>query len=182
MFCPKCGKELESGSAFCPYCGENLAQFTSAQPNVQAPVSGGAPYANGSGYFAGGAAPNEVSSTQTLGIVALITAFFMPIVSFICGGIGLSKIKKLKTVATPEQQQQLAKHKKLSVAGISIAAVLTALSLIISIVWGVYVGKRVYNEFSGKDYSITEEQIEDFLEQYGGETEDQESFSFNFED
>ena len=37
-FCPKCGKEVSTGSAFCPSCGAQL-QVGSAQP--QAPGSGG---------------------------------------------------------------------------------------------------------------------------------------------
>ncbi len=35
MFCPKCGKEIKSGSNFCPYCGE---RFTGIRGETMGPV------------------------------------------------------------------------------------------------------------------------------------------------
>ena len=52
---------------------------------------------------------NKELSGLTLGIVALIFAFIMPIVTFICGGIGLSKANEQirKNPATPTTAKTL---------------------------------------------------------------------------
>ena len=168
MFCYHCGKEVADGSAFCPYCGTAIAANSPA-PSYQQP------------YFASQGAPQkDVNTTETLGIVSLVGSFFMPIVGFICGIIGLSKIKKLKPAANDEQQQKLGKHKKLCSAGVIISSVLTVLSLLIGIVWGVYIAREISNDFRrnqnrfdnyfGDDfdgYEDYQDQMDDFFNQYG---------------
>ena len=143
MFCHQCGKEVAEGAAFCPYCGTALAVNQPTAPPMP-PTS----LSQQPNYYAPQAAPQqEVNTTQTLGIVALAGSFFMPIVGFVCGIIGLSKIKKLKPAANAEQQQKLSKNKKLCSAGVIVATVLTVLSIVISIIWGVYMARKISNDY-----------------------------------
>ncbi len=80
---------------------------------------------------------SEVDSAKTLGIVALIGAFVCPLVSYICGGIGLSKVKKLKPQSNEQQAQKLKSAKNLCTAGIIVHTVLVVLSIVITIVFSV---------------------------------------------
>ena len=66
-FCPKCGKEVSTGSAFCPSCGAQL-QVGSAQPQAQAaPVQ-----------FLGGHAPQERVQLAQPAVLAAAVAQVVP--------------------------------------------------------------------------------------------------------
>ena len=171
MFCHQCGKELENGAAFCAYCGAKLEAPAQQpfQPYAQAPVS--------NPYFAPqGAVQSDVDSTKTLGLVALIVGIFVPLVGFICGGIGLSKIGKLKPAANPAQQEQLKKSKKLCLAGIIVPLILTVISIIVSIIWGIYMTKNIVKDYTeDSQYSFEQgdlDDFEDYLDEYGIESGD----------
>ncbi|MCK9471835.1 MAG: zinc-ribbon domain-containing protein [Bacilli bacterium] len=75
-FCTNCGKEIDSNAYVCIHCGVKTGK--SDQP---AQV-----YNNQPAYVS-----NEGT---TLGLVALIVGLFIPIVGWICGGIGLSRANK----------------------------------------------------------------------------------------
>lgn len=122
------------------------------QPQPQQPVN---PYSTQSGQYAGqnpyspqgtyqqtsGMPPvmmadphKEVSTAKTLGIVAIVMAFFWPLVSWICGGIGISKANNVVTMAQayadPYLLSAAEEAKKLNKVGIIISIVLAALSII----------------------------------------------------
>lgn len=180
MFCPQCGKELNDGAAFCPYCGAQMP--VSAQTQAGAPASVPVPPVNQNPYgtYAApqGVPESDIKTTKTLGLVALIVGIFVPFVSFICGGIGIGQVNKLKDRATPEQQERLAKNKKINIAAIIVRCALIVLNIVITIV-SIFTffnyAKQMYDFFSDeRNYSYSEEDarqfqenIEDYLKQYG---------------
>ena len=179
MFCKKCGRELAEGSAFCPYCGTKQFENQYSQPENSNQYQ--TYNYNYNSFAPSGAAQKDIETTKVLGIVALVVGLFMPIVGFICGGIGISKVNKLKTVAFEEQKAELNKNKKLCIAGIIVPAVITVLSLIISIAFGIAAGRKIAdgiaNDYDGGAYSYSfdadefedeiEDNIEDYFKQYG---------------
>ena len=96
MFCPQCGKEIGEG-AFCPYCGTRMpAGAASQEPQAQYQQTAYNPYgAYGTYGVPYGVPEADVKTTKTLGLVALIVGIFVPLVGYICGGIGISKVNKL---------------------------------------------------------------------------------------
>lgn len=183
MFCNNCGKELADGSAFCPYCGTKQLETQQSQPQPQ-PVNQNQNQYQTYNYIPmapSGADPKEIDDTKTLGIVAIVVGIFIPLVGFICGGIGLSKSKKLNAVAFEEQKAQINKNRKLCLAGIIVSAVLTVISVIISVIIGATLGKMIAEGITKNidngtySYSYNSDEIpdnvEDYLNQYGIEIE-----------
>lgn len=70
MFCFKCGKQIEDGSAFCPYCG--AAQTESGDAGTAA-VSGNV----------GSAQSDRPIYNNTLAIVGLVFTFLIPLVGVV---------------------------------------------------------------------------------------------------
>ena len=175
MFCPQCGKKLNEGEVFCPYCGAQMPVSEPAQYEADSPVNQN-PYVV---YAAPQGVPeSDIKTTKTLGLVALIVGIFVPFVSFICGGIGIGQVNKLKNNATPEQQERLAKNKKINIAAIVVRCVLIVLNIvfsIVSIITFFNYAKQTYDYFSDeRNYSYNEEDVqqfqenlEDYLKQYG---------------
>lgn len=162
MICKNCNQQISDESAFCPYCGTPVEQTVSeptaapqpeaqyvppAQP-VQQPVY---QQPQPQQYYPNPAAQfeSDVDSAKTLGIVALVGAFFLPLISYICGGIGLSKIKKLKPQANEQQTAKLKSAKSLCTAGIIVHTVLVVLSIIITIILSVFVFKAAEEVYDG---------------------------------
>ena len=180
MFCPQCGKELNDGAAFCPYCGAQMP--AAAQTQASAPASVPAPPVNQNPYgtYAApqGVPESDIKTTKTLGLVALIVGIFVPLVSFICGGIGIGQVNRLKDRATPEQQERLAKNKKINIAAIIVRCALIVVNIVITIVsifTFINYAKQTYDYFSDeRNYPYSEddarqfqENFEDYLKQYG---------------
>ena len=172
MFCGNCGKELTPGAAFCPYCGAQTPPEAGAYTQAQQPYGA---YPQGY-YVPQGVSLKEVDNANTLGLVSLIGSFFIPLLGVICGAIGLSKIKNLKPRANTEQQQKLAKSKKLCLAGVIISVTLMVISIVASVIWGIYISRRLVNEFENipndnfdyhYEYGEDFDDIEDFFDQYG---------------
>ena len=92
---------------------------------------------------------NDIDTAKTLGIVALVGAFFLPLISFICGGIGLSKIKKLKPQANEQQAAKLKSAKSLCTAGIIVRSVLIVISIIVAIIVSVFAVKAAKSAYDG---------------------------------
>lgn len=158
-FCPYCGTSLAQSQPQQPQAPVNPVAQTPQQGAYTAPEQGafpGQPYAQQPTYqpYAGqaqygapvydpnnpyGYAPQqsvsdeEVKSTRTLGIVAIVVGIFIPLVGYICGGIGLSKVRKLDFFANPMQKEQLNKNKVLCILGIVIPAIINVITSIVYI-------------------------------------------------
>lgn len=104
MFCTKCGKEIAENAVMCVGCGsatENFHQLLIENRSSPIPV------------------------IRVLGIISIIMGFFVPIISWICGGIGLYKANK-----TYPKTVDLAEVRKLNIIGIIIGCVCWVLSMI----------------------------------------------------
>lgn len=141
-FCPYCGTDLgETAPVYPPqsqapvYGQPAQAQQPASeyQPSQQPYTAPQQPYGQqvppeynpyNPGYYTQPPRADDgaVQSTKTLGLVALIVGLFIPLVGYICGGIGLSRIRKLEFFADPMQKEQLAKNKTLCILGIVIPA------------------------------------------------------------
>ena len=138
MFCKNCGNSVQDGTVTCPYCGSALEQ---SQPQYQQPTYQQPQYQQPAYQQPGYQQPYqqpyqpvnpEVSTAKTLGIVAIVAAFFIPLVSFICGGIGLSKANQ--ALAFNPGDFEAANAKKLNKIGLILAGVLVGLAVLIYIV------------------------------------------------
>lgn len=160
MICKRCGAQFNDALENCPSCGEKANRQANDMYNNYNYNNGSGggqqqyyqnPYANqyqGQAYPYGAPsnpqfnnfafqndqiAAENVSSASTLGIIAIIASFFIPLVSWICGGIGLSKANKYLNYGG-KIGLDAASAKKLCLAGIIVACVLFVLSIIVSII------------------------------------------------
>ncbi len=92
MFCKNCGKELADNTAYCPNCG-----YLQEGVNV---VKEEKPLGNG------------------MAIAGFVCSFFIPILGWIFGGIGLSRAAKRK-----------GKGKGFSIAALAIASLMFVVGL-----------------------------------------------------
>ena len=149
MFCPNCGSTVSDSAAVCPNCAQPLTagqqsdyqQNSYQQPGYQQNTYQQPGYQQNTyqqpGYQQPFYQPNivrinpESSNAKVLGLVAIFAAAVIPLVSFICGGIGLSKAKKIlaQTPGDTEAQQAL----KFSKIGLIIGGVVQGLSLLLSV-------------------------------------------------
>ena len=161
QFCPYCGTEV--GAASAPVYQQPEAQapvyqqpaqeytqptegYQQSQQSYQQPVQGYQQPAQGyrqpgydpynQGYYQQPqrADDNEIKTTKTLGLVGLIVGLFIPLVGYICGGIGLSKVRKMEFFADPMQKEVLAKNKTLCMLAIIIPAVINIALVIINLI------------------------------------------------
>lgn len=98
-YCSHCGSEVQDDAIYCPNCGEL--------------TSGSSSYGN--------------QSSNGFAIAAFICSFFIPLLGWIFGGIGISKANKMN-----------GKGKGLAIAGIIIAT--------ISFIWSFYVYSTILKE------------------------------------
>ena len=104
-YCENCGNKIEENVNFCDYCGKrvNAENKKAAYKQVAPAVVGARKKANG---FA---------------IAGFVCAFFIPLLGFVFGGIGLGNARKCKSGLG------------LAIAALAIAAVLFIVRLIINI-------------------------------------------------
>ena len=76
MYCKKCGTKLEDGFVCCPECGTFIDEEQKDDVEVK------------NEYFEG-------KQSNGFAIAGFITSFFVPILGWIFGGIGLKKSKEL---------------------------------------------------------------------------------------
>ena len=94
MFCRNCGSNIEDNVAYCPHCGY-------ATGIVQVPM----------------APPQQKEEGNGMAIAGFVCSFFVPLLGWIFGGIGLSRSNKRN-----------GKGKSLSIAALIIATVNWAVS------------------------------------------------------
>lgn len=105
MFCSKCGKEIFESAVICPHCGCATEKFQNR--NSETMVTG------------------NVASLKTLALISIITGIFMPIVAWICGGIGLYKASAFSP-STPG----LNEVKRLLFVGILLGVITSTISFV----------------------------------------------------
>ena len=116
-YCSKCGNQLLDEAVFCPKCG-------CAVDNRYAPTP----------------APTQqttASGTNGFAIAGFICAFFIPLLGWIFGGIGISKANKMG-----------GKGKGLAVAAIIISTVVFIFSIILSIAYSAVIFGNIINMYS----------------------------------
>ena len=129
MYCKKCGKMVEDGSAFCPYCGADLReqQVEEVKESEEAEVLEATPTNEDNG-------PWKVFALLgfILGIVSLAGSLFFIGLTTGVPGIVFSILGKKSS--NPDKQAKAAKGLKLSIWGLVISIVVyTALFVVVTI-------------------------------------------------
>lgn len=99
MYCTNCGKELHDEAVFCPACGvptHNMAMVKSSATQQEQPKGNG------------------------MAVAGFVCSFFIPILGWVFGGIGLTRANK-----------RMGKGMGLSVSAIAIACIGFLLNLMI---------------------------------------------------
>lgn len=159
MFCEKCGQQIPDDSTFCPFCNNVVSTPNPQQGSYYAPAQDNyqpqqdaysqpqpEQYFNPQGAYQNNPYPNQqpnvpfidqnimnqISNCRTLGLVAIIVGIFVPIVGWICGGIGLSNSKNIPDL--PQYAKDKKTVKNMNLAGIIIPFVSYALLIIFYLV------------------------------------------------
>ena len=136
MYCKKCGKMVEDGSAFCPYCGADLREQQVEAKEVDE-------------FVAEPVAENEDNGPWKvfalvgfiLGIVSLAGSLFMAGLGTGVPGIVFSILGKKSN--NPDKQEKAAKGLKLSIWGLIIS---TVVYIILIVVFTILVMNGVIDE------------------------------------
>ena len=160
MFCKNCGQELNDNASICPYCGTEVKkneqdgqpaqpQATQAQAQPQQPYGQTyqqpqQPYGQtyqqpyGQPYQQPYAPQSYEPESNGIAIAGFICAFFIPLLGWIFGGIGLARSKR-----------RYGKGKGFSIAALVIATVMFIINLIYLRNINLEVMGSVYNQISG---------------------------------
>lgn len=125
MFCSKCGNEINDEAVICPNCGcptqnYNKPQEPAVQPNY-------APYYQP--VYQQKPITELISSARSLGIISIIVGLFIPLVGWICGGIGISKANKI--YAPPEFTDDVKSAKTLNLIGLVLSTCVFVIALVV---------------------------------------------------
>ncbi|MCM1114367.1 MAG: hypothetical protein NC397_02600 [Clostridium sp.] len=150
MFCSRCGSAIPEGVSACPNCSapinNNQAQQSGVyytpnqnQYNYQSDYNQSNPfqqYSNPMNDYQFQNYKNELSSSNTLGIISIILGIiFTPIVGIICGIIGLSKANSVPDMMdNPALMEEKRKAKKLNTVGIVLPVVLWLILIVLIVV------------------------------------------------
>ena len=103
LYCKNCGKELDDKAYICVHCGVKVKEEKDDETNKE--------------------------KFNVFALVGLISAFFIPLLGWIFGGIGLSRANKSGNDP---------KGRAMSIAAITVATVVTLLTIIYYILRFVY--------------------------------------------
>lgn len=165
-YCTSCGAQLPEGAANCPICGSVIyehvnqtntppqPQYTQPQGEYYQPPQEGNyyqppydtqqqnPYTAPQQQYGYNQVQNaqeakNVSTAKTLGIIAIVFAFIRPLVSWICGGIGISKansaIAFAQQIGNAQMVSEAENAKKFNKIGIILSIVLYVILIILII-------------------------------------------------
>lgn len=139
MYCPNCGQVIADNSITCPTCGAvvNSSAQQQYQPQYQQqyqqpyqqPYQQYNPNMYADVYYQ--TAVSTINTADTLGIVAIISAFIIPLACWICAGIGISKVNASNYMAYPDLIVRAESAKKKCKIGIIISIVRFIISFIL---------------------------------------------------
>ena len=127
MYCIKCGKQIKDDSKFCEFCGANISAKTSLMSRIAHEHLTSSTSVDEKINIANTPIAESATNTTTpakkkgniCAIVGLISAFLIPLLGWILGGIGLSKSKKTGS------------GKGVAIAAIIVATIMFVVNLVI---------------------------------------------------
>lgn len=75
---------------------------------------------------------NELSNSKIFGILSIVISFFIPIVSWVLGGFGLSKANAVPDL--PEYKEEKKKCQKLNLCGLILPGVFVVLTIVLYLI------------------------------------------------
>lgn len=151
MTCTQCGYEVTDGATTCPVCSQPLSNSqpeqqppmqseqqpsVQQQPPMQQPQQPNYSYPNQPQYGPGYPPAKARTAPLILGIVSIVFAFIIPLVSLICSLVGLS-------MANADIKKGLTTQKYMKIINI-VALVLTIISFIFNIIMAVGLVASLY--------------------------------------
>ena len=123
MFCKNCGSNIEDGATFCKNCGYKLEQATQVQSTPKKYCSHCGkefdPLAVLCVHCGCSITPENASEDKNgMAVAGFVCSFFVPLLGWIFGGIGLNRSKKRN-----------GKGKGFSIAAIAIASAMFVINL-----------------------------------------------------
>lgn len=112
MFCSKCGKEIFDEAVVCPNCGCQTSNYKTQAPQEN-PTPQTVPVQPSVDV------EKNKSTGKTLGIIGIVVGIFIPLVGWICGGIGLSKLNAVLNVSMDDKEA-------ISIKNINVGAIVVA--------------------------------------------------------
>ena len=119
MFCTKCGKEIMEEAVICPNCGVKTKNATFIN-NLNTQPSNYQYFQNQN---------SDVSMANTFGIISIIVGWFIPLIGWIFGGLGISRLNSIK-----EYNEMVQKAKSLNTIGLVISSFVGVVEAVIMIV------------------------------------------------
>lgn len=153
MICNKCGQFIPDGVYYCEHCGEPVSQTYNQQPfgpdnqTTQQTYQQSGPQYNQYNPFNQPYSPqayeymisSKIEEARTMGIIAIITGLFIPILGIVFGCIGISKLNEIPLSNQYRYESELKnkKAKNLCITGIVLPIVLWLIAVIfIAVFWG----------------------------------------------
>lgn len=103
MFCSKCGKEINDDALICPSCGCATENYSKNEKENAVKSN----------------ALDLLDKANTLSLIAIIGGIFIPLLGWICGGIGIGNCNNAKA-ENPTRADEI---KKKCIIGIVISSV-----------------------------------------------------------
>ncbi|MGN0534956.1 MAG: hypothetical protein ACI4IR_03025 [Eubacterium sp.] len=107
MKCNNCTREINDYSVVCPYCGV----ATGVAPKINAEAE----------KMKIEIMEKDLVTAKTLAIIAIVGGIFSPLIGWICGGIGFSKVNNL--IQEYGSKSELLSAKGLNIAGIAVGSI-----------------------------------------------------------
>lgn len=142
MLCRNCGKEIPNDSRFCNFCSAPVYPDQNNQQSYGQPQQPyGQPYY---GQPVDTVINDQISTARTFGIISIIAAFFFPLASWICGAIGISKVKPFLNYSD-YIGEQARDAKRLCKIGIIIGVVFVSMSALIGFLFAfIFLSRTFY--------------------------------------
>lgn len=124
MYCEKCGNQIDDNAIVCPNCGCATSNYS-----VQATQTNPIPQPVYTQPFID--VETNKSTGKILGIIGIIAGLFIPLVGWICGGIGLAKSNAVLSVSLDDKEAMSIKN--INVGAIVVASIAFVINVIVII-------------------------------------------------